>query len=89
MQATQHALIRMQQRGIPALVIDAIIEHGTTRRVPGGAVAKFIAKKSINKVMDNLPKKDRITIDRHKNVYLVIGDESIITVGYRTRRFYN
>ena len=86
---TQHAQIRMQQRGIPATVIENIIEHGVTRKVPGGAVARFMSKKALNSIGFKLPKPERIALDRHKNVYVVMDCEQVITVGHRYKRFYN
>lgn len=34
---TEHARIRMQQRGIRAEALDELLEHGRVRRAPGGA----------------------------------------------------
>ena len=89
MKTTQHAEIRMQQRGIPATVIENIITHGATRKVPGGAVARFMSKKALSSISFKLPKADRIALDRHKNVYVVMDSDHVITVGHRHKRFFN
>jgi hypothetical protein len=34
---TAHARVRMQQRGIRAAALEALLEHGRVRRAPGGA----------------------------------------------------
>ena len=88
MVATQHATIRMQQRGIPEQVVRNIIAHGTTRKAPGGATARFISRKDLQRLTRSLPKNECKQLDRHKSVYVVMDCESIITVGHRTRRFY-
>lgn len=88
MLATHHATIRMQQRGIPAQVVRNIIAHGTTRKAPGGATARFISKKDLQRLSRLLPKNECTQLDRHKSVYVVMDQESIITVGHRTKRFY-
>lgn len=88
-QTSQHAQTRMQQRGIPANVIHNIIAYGTTRKVPGGAVARFMSKKSLQSITRTLPKKDCLALDRHKNVYVVLASDQVITVGHRKIRFYN
>lgn len=88
MLATHHATIRMQQRGIPQQVVRNIIAHGTTRKAPGGAVARFVSKKDLQRLSRLLPKNECTQLDRHKSVYVVMNDESIITVGHRTKRFY-
>jgi len=73
MQTSQHAEIRMQQRGIPEQLVRNIITYGSTRRVAGGAVARFMSNQ----------------LDRHKGVYVVMASDCIVTVGHRTKRFYN
>jgi len=88
MLATQHATIRMQQRGIPKQVVRNIIAHGTSRKAPGGAIARFVSKKDLQRLSRLLPKNECTQLDRHKSVYVVMNEESIITVGHRTRRFY-
>ena len=47
MQTSHHAEIRMQQRGIPEQLVRNIIAYGSTRRVAGGAVARFMSKKDL------------------------------------------
>lgn len=86
---SQHATIRMQQRGIPEQVVRNIISYGTSRKVPGGAVARFMSNKDLKGLSRVLPKNERTQLDRHKSVYVVMDDAHIITVGHRTRRFYN
>jgi len=88
MQTSQHAQARMQQRGIPTQVVRNIIAHGSTRKVPGGAIARFMSKESLKSVNSTLPKNDCLALERHKNVYVVISDNAVITVGHRTKRFY-
>ena len=88
MQPSQHATIRMQQRGIPEQVVRNIITHGSTRKAPGGAIARFMSKKDLQRLTCLLPKNQCIQLDRHKRVYVVLDDEHIITVGHRTKRFY-
>lgn len=87
MLASQHATIRMQQRGIPAQVVRHIIDHGSTRKVPGGAIARFMSKKDLQRLPLMLPRNDCLQLDRHKRVYVVMDDNCIITVGHRTKRF--
>ncbi len=86
---TAHARVRMQQRGISANLVRNILKHGNARRVAGGAVACYLSRKSLQTIGQHLPRKDYIEIERQKNVYVVVGDTSIITVGHRTKRFRN
>ena len=89
MQTSQHARIRMQQRGVSEQIVRNIIAYGDTRRVPGGAQARFVSKKSLKALSNTLPKNDCIELERHKNVYVVMSDGAIITVGHRHKRFLN
>ena len=89
MQTSQHAQIRMQQRGIPEQIVRNIIAYGSIRKVPGGAVTRFISKKNLDGLRRQLPKNECAQLDRHKSVYVVIDSDAIITVGHRTKRFYN
>jgi len=87
-QTTRHAQTRLQQRGIPSVVVANIIAWGATRKVPGGAIARFMSKQSLKDVSGSLPKKDALQLDRYKHVYVVMESEHIITVGHQKNRFY-
>ena len=89
MHTSQHAEIRMQQRGIPGQLVRNIIAYGSTRRVAGGAVARFISKKDLKSLSTLLPKNECVQLDRHKDVYVVMDSNCVVTVGHRTKRFYN
>jgi len=88
MQTSRHAQIRMQQRGIPEQIVRNIIAYGSTRRVAGGAIARFMSKKDLKALLQTLPKKECIELDKHKGIYVVMDNSHVITVGHRTRRFY-
>ena len=89
MHTSQHAEIRMQQRGIPEQLVRNIIAFGSTRRVAGGAVARFMSKKDLKSLSNLLPKNEYVQLDRHKGVYVVMDSDCVITVAHRTKRFYN
>ncbi len=86
---SQHARVRMQQRGIPEQIVENIIAYGSTRKVAGGAIARFMSNKDLKGLSRLLPKNECTQLDRHKSVYVVMDDGHIITVGHRTKRFYN
>jgi len=89
MNPSRHAQIRMQQRGIPAQVVRNIITYGQARRVAGGATAQIITTRSLKRLSNELPKNDCVELERYKNVYVVMDNNSIITVGHRKKRFKN
>jgi len=86
---SQHANVRMQQRGISARLVKNVIEYGSTYRVLGGAVARRVTRKDLRELDEVLPKKDLIDLDRHRDVYVVISSNDVITVGHRNTRFYD
>jgi len=89
MKTSHHARTRMQQRGIPEQIVNNIIAYGSTRKVPGGAIARFMSRKDLKGLRRLLPKNECVQLDRHKSVYVVMDSNAIITVGHRTTRFYN
>lgn len=70
MLGTQHATIRMQQRGIPEQVVRNIIAPGSTHKVHGGATAGFVSKKDLQRLARRLPKNQSKQLDPHKSVYV-------------------
>ena len=82
---TQHAQIRQSQRGIPAMMIDLLLEVGARERAGDGTLKLFFdkrAKKHAKQYAGSIP------IDEHFDVYAVVNpdDYRIITVGHRTER---
>ena len=47
---TKHARIRSQQRVIPPLMVDLLLQWGTTEKVAGGATKVFFDKASRRRV---------------------------------------
>lgn len=83
-----HAQARMQQRGISARLVRNVIDYGSTYRVLGGAVARRVTRKDLKELDEVLPKKELLDLDRHRDVYVVISNGDVITVGHRNTRFY-
>lgn len=85
---TDHARIRMQQRGIPKSQIEWLWEFGSERYDRYGKLWLSYDHKA-KKLMQKLLPKDvlkRVKLD----AYGVIAEESgvMVTVGHRTKRFY-
>ena len=71
---THHARTRMQQRGIPAAAIEALLDYG--RSAPAGRGCEVL-------FFDKATAKGR----RFRRTYAVLGcDGAIVTVGHRYRR---
>lgn len=82
---TKHASIRQQQRGIPLLVIDLLMEFGSSEPAGGGASMLFFDKpamRRLNSYAGALAKMLR----EHLNVYAVVSGQTVITTGHRYDR---
>lgn len=83
---TQHARARMQQRGISAATLDALLDFGRTARAGGGCEIVFFDKRARERLARAgviLPSEaDRLC----KSYAIVESDGLVITVGHRYRR---
>jgi len=82
---TPHARVRMQQRGIRADALDALLDFGAERHIHGGGrEIVFLDKRARARLARN-PQGARV-VEQLKGAYAIIGDGVVITVGHRFRR---
>ena len=87
MQLTKHAQTRAQQRAISPMLIDLLLQFGSSERSGTGVSKVFFDKASRRKVKAYAGSLARI-IDDHLDVYAVVtDDQTVITAGHRTERF--
>ena len=83
---THHARARMQQRGISAATVEALLDFGREVHVAGGRDLVFLDKRA----RARLAKADRSAAadaGRISRSYAILGaDGTVITVGHRYRR---
>ena len=82
---TSHARARMQQRGIRAEALAALLEAGTANPAPGGGEIVFFDKterERLGRTWRALRGRDRL----HGLYAITDGRGTIITVGHRYRR---
>ena len=83
---THHAQIRMQQRGISAATLDALLDFGRFAPAGGGREIVFFDKRARERLARagalSAAEADRLC----KNYAIVQSDGLVITVGHRTRR---
>lgn len=86
---TIHAETRLQQRGIPPMVIDLLMQFGSASRC-GGAERLMFDKSALKRLRRHLGRDRGLKlIDRWLNVYAVIGDNGqLITTAHKHRHFY-
>lgn len=85
MKATTHASVRSQQRGIPPLVVDLLLQFGCREYDHAGAEVVYFdrrSKKRIESYVGGLIGK----LSEHLDSYAVVADGKIITVGTRLKR---
>jgi len=84
---TVHAETRIRQRGIPQWVLEVLLEHGKARHDGHGAELITFSKRNRERLQRLLPRTRYAEIERHFNVYVVLGsDGALVTAGHRTRR---
>lgn len=83
---TKHAHIRSQQRAIPPLMIDLLLQLGATEKAVGGVCKIFFDKASRRRVQAYAGPLASL-LEQHLDIYAVVGNNSeVITVGYRSER---
>ncbi len=83
---TQHANERSQQRAIPEMMIDLLLQFGSSESAGSGVNKVFFDKASrrrVNAYAGPLAK----FLKQHLDVYAVVtSDMKVVTVGHRTER---
>ena len=86
MELTHHARARMQQRGISAATLDALLDFGRTARAGGGSEIVFFDKRARERLARSgtVPpaQADRVC----RSYAIVESDGLVITVGHRYSR---
>lgn len=87
---TNHAAVRLQQRGIPAWFLDLLVEHGKTTHDGHGAVLKSVSKATRRRLQQLLPAKAYAQAERWFDVYAVVtADDAIVTAAHRTNKRFH
>ena len=83
---THHARARMQQRGIPAAAIEALLDYGNTAPAGDGRELVFFDKAARARLFRDNPAAAR-EAERLCRTYALVGrDGAVVTVGHRYRR---
>lgn len=87
MHITKHAQTRCQQRAIPPMMIDLLLQFGSSERSGTGVSQLFFDKTSRRRVKAYAGPLASL-LDDHLDVYAVVSDDlKVITTGHRTKRF--
>lgn len=86
MHLTKHAQNRSQQRGIPPVMVDLLLQFGITESAGDGA-SKLFFNKAARRRVESYFGPIAPLINQHLDVYAVVSeDDKIITIGHRTER---
>ncbi len=84
MNASEHAMARCQQRGIPSSLLDVVLKHGTETPKPGGVVEYQLRKVTCGQLKAEY-KRQIHELERAECLVVVMGtDGTIVTVYHRT-----
>jgi hypothetical protein len=85
MNISSHAQTRIQQRGIPPLILNWLIEFGAVKHTHG-ARKRFFDKRARARLAQAVGDEVVNRLGSLLNVYLVESEETIVTTGHRLRR---
>lgn len=79
---TKHAATRQQQRGIPQLLLDLLMDFGSRAPAGRGASMLFFDKRA-KKRLSSYAGSVADAFKEHLNVYAIVENETVITTGHR------
>jgi hypothetical protein len=86
---THHAQTRLQQRGIPACVVESLLDVGQQVHDHRGATILFFDHRARAQLRRQVPGAFYKRIEGHLDAYAVLStDGAIVTVGHRTQRIH-
>lgn len=86
MNFSRHARSRAQQRAIPRLVLDLLLQFGAREPAPGAAEMVFFDKRARKRVASYVG-SIAPQLNDHLDVFAIVGrDEKVITTGHRLTR---
>lgn len=84
---TDHARVRLQQRGIPTQVLNCLLAYGRKIYDHRGAEIVFFDHQARNKVRKTIGEEEFKKLASRLNTYAVLADDgAVITIGYRNKR---
>ena len=84
---TQHAAVRMQQRGIDPEILHCLLTWGREQHDHRGARIVYFDKHARSQLERGFGREKYKALQPHLSTYAVIsGDGNIVTVGHRLRR---
>lgn len=87
LQITHHAQTRLQQRGIPAHIVEILLEFGHCVHDHRGGTILYCNHESRHRLRQQIPSESYKQIESHLGTYAIVSSNGVIvTVGHRTQR---
>lgn len=84
---TDHAHIRMQQRGIPRLAVEYLLAYGKSHHDSHGGRIVYFDESSLTQLARDNGRETLRKLHRHLDAYAVVThDGGVATVGHRYKR---
>lgn len=84
---TQHAAIRMQQRGIKVKTLDCLFEFGSKMHDRRGCIIVYFDKQSRKRLKETTNSAIPRTMESQMDAYAVVSVRGeVLTVGHRVKR---
>ena len=85
---TTHAAVRAQQRGIPPLIRDWLLQFGEEQYDGHGGIKRFFSHRSIREMERCFGRQPVSRMSEFLSTYLVesVHDGAVITIGHNYRR---
>lgn len=82
---TKHAMKRAQQRGIPTLVQDLLLDYGEENFNKHGVIIRYFSSQSIHKIEHDFGREPLRRFSEYLRCYLVesFSNGAVITIGKR------
>lgn len=83
---TAHAKVRMQQRAIPPIVVNLLIDYGERAPAGRGGEIFYFGKRGRQRVCRSKGQVVSRRLEGHWRDYVVVTDGQVVTAGKRYRR---
>ncbi len=86
MRASKHALDRIQQRGIPPLILHWLFDYGSTQYQGNGATILYFDRTSKRRLERTFGRRIVKRLSEYLDCYAVVADDTLVTTGKRYKR---
>ena len=82
---SKHAATRQQQRGIPPMMVDLLLNFGASQPSGDGTSTLYFDKKAKKRLGSYAGSLAQL-LQKHLDAYLVVSGDKVITLGHRYDR---